>query len=267
MLIAGIDVGASYTKAVLCEEERVVARACVSTGFQFAAAAERALDEALAQAGRPRGELGYVAATGFGRHLVPFRDLAVTDLTAQAWAVHVRLPRVRTVLDVGGQNVKAIRIDEHGRVRGFRLNDKCAAGSGAFLEKTLRYMGYTVEDIVRLVEAAASPALVSSVCAVFAESEIINHLVDGRSAEDVCAGALQALAGRAAQLVKRLNGDGDFALTGGLSEVPSMKRFLEAEAKAEFLLLPGGEGRFASALGAAILASRRVSRLEQRIPA
>lgn len=260
MVVAGIDVGATYTKVVLCEDGRILGRSLLPTGFNFAKAAERGLLAAV-EAGRLRREdVSYVATTGYGRHMVPFRDLAVTDLTAQAWAVHQLFPEARTILDVGGQNVKAIRVDERGRVRAFRLNDKCAAGSGAFLEKTMRYMGYTVADIARLAEAAQDPAAVSSVCAVFAESEVINHLVAGRSPEDVCAGAVIALAGRAGQLVKRLRGEPQYVLTGGLTRVPLMRRRLEEELKVRFVVPPEEEGVYVAALGAAQLAQERLRR-------
>ncbi len=267
MVVAGIDVGAAYTKAVLYEDGRVLARSLVPTGFNFARAAERGLAAALEAAGLHREAVGYVAATGYGRHMVPFRDLAVTDLTAQAWAIHRLYPDVRTILDIGGQNVKAIRVDERGRVRAFRLNDKCAAGSGAFLEKTMRYMGYTAADIARLAEAAREPAVVSSVCAVFAESEVINHLAAGRSAEDVCAGAIVALASRAAQLVKRLRGEPQYVLTGGLVRVPLMHRCLEEDLQVRFVVPPEEEGVYAAALGAAQLAQERLHRTLERASA
>jgi predicted CoA-substrate-specific enzyme activase len=264
-LVAGIDAGASYTKVVLANGAGAIAsRALVPSGFNFARAAERALEAAVAAAGCRREDVAYVAATGYGRHMVPLRDVAVTDLTAHAWAIHGLYPDVRTVLDIGGQNVKAIRLDERGRVKTFRLNDKCAAGSGAFLEKTVRYMGYEPSAIAALAEAAREPALVSSICAVFAESEVINHLVSGRSPEDVCAGALVALAERAAQLVKRLRAEPAYALTGGLTRVPLMQRALEQTLKVSFRVPPDELGVYAGALGAARLAGERLRRVRER---
>ncbi len=267
MLIAGVDVGATYTKVVLREDRKILGRSVAQTGFNFPRAAERGLSAALEVAGLSREDVDYVVATGYGRHMIPFRDLAVTDLTAQAWAIHRLYPDARTILDIGGQNVKAIRVDERGRVRAFRLNDKCAAGSGAFLEKTARYMGYTAADLARLAEAAREPAVVSSVCAVFAESEVINHLVAGRSPEDVCAGAIVALAGRAAQLVKRLRGEPQFVLTGGLVRVPLMHRCLEENLGVRFVIPPEEEGVYAAALGAAHLAQQRLHRISKRATA
>jgi len=261
-LTAGIDVGSTYTKAAIVDEDkRIVARGSCSTGFAFEKAAGRSLGLALESGELSRDDVGYVAATGAGRYMVSFRDLAITELTCHARSVHEIFPQVRTVLDVGGQTAKAIRLDERGRVKAFRLNDKCAAGSGAFLEKTARYMGFDAPDLPGLAEAASDPAEVSSVCTVFAESEVINHLASGRSAEDICAGAIVALAGRAGQLAKRVKPEPDYALTGGLTRVPLMKRQLEELLGCEFLLCEDDLGVYAGAVGAAVLAQQRLRKL------
>lgn len=263
-LTAGIDVGSTYTKVVVSDDEdAMIAKVAFPTGYNFARAAERGLDEALADAGISRDDVSYTAATGYGRYMVPFRDLAITELTCHAYAAHKVFPDVRTVLDVGGQLVKAIRIDGLGRVKAFRLNDKCAAGSGAFLEKTVRYLGFETSDIPRLAEASVDPAEVSSVCAVFAESEVINHLTSGRSAEDVCAGAVVALAGRAGQIVKRVKPEPAYALTGGLTVVPLMRRMLEDALGVTFQVRED-LGVYFGALGAAALARRRLQMLTER---
>lgn len=264
-LTAGIDVGSTYTKVVLADNAgRVAGKAGFRTGYNFAKAAEKGLQLALEDAGLAQSAVDYIAATGFGRYMVPIRDLAITELTCHARAARFFLPSVRTVLDVGGQGVKAIRLDEKGRVKSFRLNDKCAAGSGAFLEKTVRYMGYEVEDIVGLVEGATEPVTVSSVCAVFAESEVINHLSAGQSGQDVCAGALISLAQRAAMLVKRVKPEADYMLTGGLSRVPTMKSMLEKELRCQFQVMAGEAGVMAGALGASLLAHARLRRLREK---
>ncbi len=267
-LTAGIDLGSSYTKTVIADEDgTIVARSSRLTGYNFPRAAEQALSETLEIAGLDRSAIAYVATTGFGRHAVPERDLAVTELTCHAYAVHRLLPEVRTVLDAGGQTVKAIRLDETGRVRAFRLNDKCAAGAGAFLQKTVRYMGHEVGAIAELSGAAQKPVPVSSVCAVFAESEIINHLAAGESAEDVCAGAVAALAGRAAQLVKRVRPEPPCALTGGLTRVPLVAEVLEEKLGFGFLVPPDDMGNYAGAYGAALLAHLRLQKVDRKQPA
>jgi (R)-2-hydroxyacyl-CoA dehydratese activating ATPase len=258
-LTAGIDVGSTYTKVVIADENgEIAARSECPTGYNLGRVADQALTDALDAGGIDRAAIGYVAATGYGRYMVPFRDLAITELTAHAWAVHRELPEVRTLLDVGGQTAKAIRIDESGRVKAFRLNDKCAAGSGAFLEKTARYMGFTAADIPALTEESAASAEISSVCAVFAESEVINHLASGVPAPDICAGGIVALAGRSGQLVKRVKPEPSYALTGGLTRIPLMKRALEELLETEIHMASAEFGVFAGALGAALLAHQRL---------
>jgi len=260
----GIDVGSTYTKAVVTDETgAILGSTSLPTGYNFERAAERALTEAVEAADLSRDDVDYVAATGYGRHMVPFRDLAITELTCHARAAHGLFPDARTVLDVGGQTVKAIRMDGLGRVKAFRLNDKCAAGSGAFLEKTARYLGYEPSDIPRLADEASDPAEVSSVCAVFAESEVINHLAAGRSAEDVCAGAVVALAGRAGQLVKRVKPEPTYVLSGGLTFVPLMRRMLEESLKVTFLMPDAELGIHLGALGASLLARQRYQKLSE----
>jgi predicted CoA-substrate-specific enzyme activase len=267
-ITAGIDVGSAYTKVILAGDEGLLAGGtAIPSGYDFAKAAERGLAAALEAAGLPRGEVGYVAATGYGRYMVPFRDLAITELTCHAYAVFRTMPSVRTILDVGGQTVKAIRLGERGRVKAFRLNDKCAAGSGAFLEKTMRYLGYGAADIAPLAQAAASPVAISSVCAVFAESEVINHLTAGRSPEDVCAGAVMALAERAAQVLKRVRPEPEYALTGGLVRVPLLRRAIEEALGATVHVAAGDRGVYAGAAGAALLGRERVRRLTEQRPA
>lgn len=261
-LTAGIDVGGSYTKIVITDPDgEIVARWIRPTGYNFARAAQDALDTCLELAGIDRDQVGYVAATGFGRYTVEIRDLAVTELTCHAYAAHTMYPDARTVLDAGGQTLKAIRMDEHGRVRAFRLNDKCAAGSGAFLEKTVKYMGLTAADIPALTEQVDNPVAVSSVCAVFAESEVINHLAAGQSVGDVCGGAVIALAGRAAQLVKRVKPEPPFVLTGGMTRIRLMADELERVLGSTFIVPHDELGVYAGALGASRLAHQRLQKL------
>jgi predicted CoA-substrate-specific enzyme activase len=260
-LTAGIDLGSGYTKVVITDEDGTIrATAMRSTGFHFSRAAEAGLKAALEQAGLDRDAIGYIAATGFGRYAADISDLAITELTCHAFATHRWLPEVRTVLDAGGQTVKALRMDDVGRVLAFRLNDKCAAGAGAFLQKTVKYLGYDVTDIARLSDSAEDPVTVSSVCTVFAESEIINHLSRDRSVEDVCAGAVIALTGRAAQLVKRVKAKPPFALTGGLSSVQLLRDQLGEILGSPFAVPPDGLGAYAGAYGASLLAHQRLSK-------
>ncbi|HWO89967.1 MAG TPA: acyl-CoA dehydratase activase, partial [Gemmatimonadales bacterium] len=226
-LTCGVDVGSTYTKVVLLRDDGVVAAsAMVPTGFRLEAAADQALQQACHHAGVARGDVEYVVATGHGRYQVSFRDTQATDLTAQGRGVHHLFPAARTVLDVGGQTMKASRLDERGRVTSFRLNDKCAAGTGAFLEKSARYLGYGIEQIGPLAESSHEAATISGVCAVFAESEVINHVSSGVPPGDILHGSMVSLVQRSVQLLKRVRIEPDVALVGGIMRFPTMVRVL-----------------------------------------
>ncbi len=261
---AGIDIGANYAKVVILDEERkIVGKSMIRTGFNYPVAAEKSLDAALEDAGLKRDDIAYVAATGFGRYMVPFRDIQITELTCHAKGAWFMFPNTRTVLDVGGSTIKAIRCDDKGKVKAFRLNDKCAAGTGAFLEKTARYMGYDTGDIAALAEKSQEMVSVSSVCAVFAESEVINHLSSGKKPEDIMNGSIVSLAGRAAQLMKRVGMEKEYTVTGGMTRI---KGFVDAMAKAvksDVNILADDMGQWCGALGAAILSQDRVRKLAQ----
>ncbi len=259
---AGIDVGSTYTKAVVLGPGRAIAgRALRPTGFQLARAAEEALGEACRAAGLAPADVAYTVATGFGRHQVRIGDVRVTDLTAAARGATLLFPRTRTILDVGGQTMKASRLGDGAKVRSFRLNDKCAAGTGAFLEKTARYMGYGTEEIGPLVATSKAPTSISGVCAVFAESEVINHLSQGAAPADIMHGAIVSLVGRSVQLMKRAGLEAEFTLIGGILRFARMAQVVREQLGAEVNVPEGDLVQYTAALGAALLGQRR---LEQR---
>ena len=255
---AGIDVGSTYTKAVVTKDGHdIVGRAIAKTGFRLPKVSSRVLDEAIANAGIEEQEVRYVVATGFGRHQAPRRDIQVTDLTAAARGAMLLFPGTRTILDIGGQTMKASRLDDSSKVRSFRLNDKCAAGTGAFIEKTARYMGYETEEIGPLAATSKEPAPISGVCAVFAESEVINHLSFGRSPADIMQGSIVSLVGRSVQLMKRVGMEPEFTLLGGILRFETMVREVAEALDAEVNVPEGDLVQYTQALGAAWLAHRR----------
>ena len=263
-LTAGIDVGSTYTKAVLLDGDgRQAGRAMIKTGFKLAEAARRAYDEALADAGATESDVAYLISTGYGRFQVAFRDAHVTDLTAAARGACFLFPKTRTILDVGGQTMKATRVDEAAKVRSFRLNDKCAAGTGAFLEMTALYMGYATGEIGSLAAVSKSPVFISVVCAVLAESEVINHLSQGASPSDIMQGAIQSLVERSVQLMRRVQLEPEYTLVGGILRSESMGHLLRARLGGAVNLPPEDVVQFVAALGAAVLGQRRLKQLAQ----
>jgi len=262
---AGIDVGSTYTKAIIfSEDECICGKAIAPTGSRLAAVAEEVLNQSLQPMGLSRDEIQYIITTGYGRHLIPFRDLQVTDLTAAARGAQFLFPATRTILDIGGQTMKASRVDQKGQVVTFRLNDKCAAGTGAFLEKTARYMGYTTHDIGPLLELSKQKVPISGVCAVFAESEVISHLSEGVPPEDIMFGAISSLSDRSLQLLKRVKGEPAFTLIGGIMQWKTMAKTVADQLEGEANLPEGDLPQFTAALGAAILGHVRLRQIKEK---
>jgi len=259
---AGIDVGSTYTKVIIQSDDgSILGRASAPTGFRLREKARETYDRALADADVPESEIQYVIATGIGRHQVDFKDLHVTDLTASARGANFLFPQTQTILDIGGQTMKASRIDDVAKVISFRLNDKCAAGTGAFLEKTARYMGFETTEIGPLMSTSKEPVPISGVCAVFAESEVINHLSLGTAPADIMQGAIESLTGRAVQLMKRVRAEPEFTLIGGILRFETMGQTVSDVMEAEVNVPDPEMVQFVSALGCAILARLRLEKV------
>ncbi|MAD51025.1 MAG: acyl-CoA dehydratase activase [Candidatus Marinimicrobia bacterium] len=261
--VIGVDVGSTYTKAlILSPEKEVVGHAMTPTGFKLDKASEKVFNKILKDAGLAKDEIGYAISTGYGRHMVPYRDITVTDLTATARGTNYFFPGTRTVLDIGGQTMKASRLDEKVKVKSFRLNDKCAAGTGAFLEKTARYMGYETEEIGPLVQTSKEDVPISGVCAVFAESEVINQLSLGSAPSDIMHGAMSSLVKRAIQLLKRVKMESQITLTGGIMRFKTMIDVLTENVEEKINVPKGDMVQFTTALGAATLALQRLEKIK-----
>lgn len=258
----GIDVGSTYVKGlVLNENSKIVARHMLPTGSNLQEAAELVVNQTAEKAGISKRDLAYCITTGYGRYQYEDRDLQVTDLTATARGAVFLFPETRTVLDIGGQTVKASRLDSFHKVKTFRLNDKCASGTGMFLEKTVRYMGYTTESIDGLLKSAKDAASISGVCTVFAESEVINHLSNSVPPEDIMLGAGMSLTKRSVQLLKRLNVEPQVTLVGGIMRWSVMAKAIQSELKMDVNVAEGDMPQFTAALGCAILGHIRLRKM------
>ncbi|MCH7883681.1 MAG: hypothetical protein IIC01_00390 [Planctomycetes bacterium] len=263
-ITAGIDVGSTYTKSIIINENReILGRVIRPTGFKLGDISRIIYQQCLIEAKLNEGDVDYVVATGIGRHQVAFKDLHVTDLTASARGAAFLFPGTRTILDVGGQTMKSIRLDETAKVKSFRLNDKCAAGTGAFLEKTARYMGFSTEEIGPLMATSKEPVTISGVCAVFAESEVINHLSLGTPPSDIMRGAMESLVERCVQLMKRVKAEPEYTLIGGILQFETMARTVREHLDSEVNVPAPDLVQFVGALGASILALRRLEKLSE----
>ena len=255
---AGVDVGSTQTKAVIVDgERRIVARALISTGANVSRAGERAFVTACETSGVPRAAVGYVVGTGYGRYKVTFGDAQITEISCHARGAHSVFPATRTVIDMGGQDTKAIKVGPDGSVIDFSMNDKCAAGTGRFLSAAADVTGLGLDEIGPRSLEAKSPVRLTSVCTVFVESDIMSYLAQRKTVEDILGGVHKAIATRTMSLVRRVGVESEITFTGGVSRNVGMIRALE-----EVLGRPinvSDEGHFMGALGAALFALERAA--------
>jgi len=246
---AGVDIGSTMTKVVLLDEEM---RAAIigPTGAEHRRLANKVMEQALAQAGISFEEVAYVVATGYGRVNVPFADKQITEITCHARGVYSIFPTVRTVIDIGGQDCKAIKL-VNGKVVNFIMNDKCAAGTGRFLEVIAETLGLGLEEMSRLSLTAKKKERISSTCTIFAEQEVVSRLAEGAAIEDIVAGLFDSIASRVYSMAERLKVEKDVVITGGgAKSIGLVKAF---EEKMGFPLLVPPEPLLTGAIGAALL--------------
>ncbi len=256
---AGIDIGAGTTKAVLMEEGGdVLSKTSIRTGPLLEKAAKSAFGEVLTSKGLTRDEIAYVSTTGYGRYAYPPRDVQITEITCHARGARLLFPQTRCVLDIGAQSTRAMRIDENGRVIKFRMNDRCAAGAGRFLERVAKALEMDLTELAEASLRSTDPQPISSICAVLAESEVINHVTQGKKAEDIVMGAHLSIADRVLALLRQVGVEEEITLTGGLSLNPGMVKALEMKLGGKVNLSP--ESQYAGAMGAAYLGHWRLER-------
>jgi predicted CoA-substrate-specific enzyme activase len=253
---AGVDVGSTQTKAVVVDQDcRIVARSLMATGANVSRAAERAFLAACQAAGLPREAVGYVVGTGYGRYRVTFGDAQITEITCHARGAHHGLPATRTVIDMGGQDTKAIKVAADGSVVDFSMNDKCAAGTGRFLSAAADVIGVGLDEIGPRSLEARTPVRLTSVCTVFVESDSMSYLAQRKTVEDILGGVHKAIATRTMALVRRVGVEDEVTFTGGVSRNVGMVRALEAVLGRR--LHVSADGHYTGALGAALFALER----------
>ena len=256
MITAGIDGGSRTLKGVLWDEEagRVLAEAVRDQGVEHERLAGELLDRLLRTAGLSRGDVAAVTATGYARNTISFADHRVTEITCHAAGVVRLFPEARSIIEIGGQDSKVIRLGPGGRVLDFAMNDRCAAGTGRFLEMTAVKLEVGLEGLGRLAGEAREPSPISSMCAVFAETEIIGLLASGARREDIAAGVMEAMARRVTAMAGRRL-EAPLVFTGGVARVGGFREALEKVLG--FPVLVPEKPVLTGALGAALLGAGR----------
>jgi predicted CoA-substrate-specific enzyme activase len=253
----GIDVGSTQTKAIAVDTARaIVARALIDTGANVIRAGQRALDTLITDTGIARGDVKFVVGTGYGRYKIEAGDTQVTEISCHARGAQILFPGTRTVIDMGGQDTKAIKIGPEGDVLDFCMNDKCAAGTGRFLAGAAEVLGLSLDEIGEISLKGTKPIRLTSVCTVFVESDILSHLAQNKKIEDILAGVHEAIASRTIGLVRRVGMDPEITFTGGVARNAGMVRSLEAKLGAPLNISP--EAHYCGALGAALFAMDHV---------
>jgi benzoyl-CoA reductase subunit D len=251
MITAGLDIGIKTTKVVLLNDDKIIAQRLVLTGWEPQQAGENALTAALADACLSRDDIARIVATGAGRHAFSFAQHNVTEITADARALAFLHPRVRTAIDVGAEEARALKC-ANGRVLDFAVNEKCAAGAGVFIETMARTLEVPLEEMGVLSLQATGTATLNSQCTVFAESEVVSLIHAQTPIAEIVRAAHDAIAGRVASLVRRVGGEPEIALVGGIAHnigfIAALKRELGMQ-----VIVPR-DPEFVGALGAALIA-------------
>lgn len=264
IITAGIDVGSVSSQCVILTDGQLYAYGSLRTGSDSPSSAKRAMDFALAKTDMKESDIHYIVGTGYGRVNIPFADRAITEIACHARGANFMYgPTVRTLLDMGGQDCKAIRVDEKGKATAFLMNDKCAAGTGRGMEVFADLLAVPIEEVGELsLTVEEEPEPVSSTCVIFAKSEATGLLRQGWPKNKVLAAYCAAMAHRVVTLLERIGVEEDFAITGGIAKNVGIVRRIEKELGVK-ALTPKYDTQIAGALGAALFAKALVEKGEK----
>lgn len=253
MYVMGIDSGSTSTNAVIMDQDRnIKAFAVVRTGAKSGQSAQKILEEVLEKAGLKREDISWIVSTGYGRVSIPFADENVTEISCHGRGAHYFNPNVRTILDIGGQDSKAIHLSSTGEVTDFVMNDKCAAGTGRFLEMIARSLEMEIGELGPAALQSTENIEITSMCSVFAESEVISLIAQNKEKADIANGVCHSIANKSYSLMKRVGLDPEFMMTGGVAKNPGVVRAVEEKIGAKLYICP--EPEIVGAVGAALYA-------------
>jgi len=260
MITAGIDLGSTYVKCVVLVDGAVKGHAVYPTGHDHDATARIALRDAMKMAGIEQKDIGYIVSTGYGRRVTTLANETISEISANAEGTRfvAKNLSVRTILDIGGQDTKAIALDDKLNIDAFQMNDKCAAGTGRFIEALAGVLGVGIDDMGPLSLKSKAPLKITSTCTVFARSEVVTLIAEGKPKEDIIAGIHEALAKRLAAMAKKVGVKKEVFFDGGPARNVGMIKALEAEIGVK-LVVPE-RPQIVTATGAAILAAKKLEK-------
>lgn len=254
MITVGIDIGSITAKAAVLKDNEIIAVRIMNTGYNAKNSGDILFEGIVSGLGLNPSDIHGIVATGYGRKSIAFANQAITEITCHAAGARYLNQDVRSVIDIGGQDSKVIVLDETGRVKDFAMNDKCAAGTGRFLEVMARALEVDIADFGSLSLAAKKPSSISSLCTVFAESEVISLISKGESRENIIAGIHDSIAARVASMAGRIRWMAPVMMTGGVAKNSGV--VLSLEKKIGYPILVSPNAQFTGAIGAAIIAMR-----------
>ena len=254
-ITAGVDIGSTASKAVILFDGVPTGEVIGPSSTNPKRTAHEIYEQALTRAEIKASEVEYIVGTGYGRTQVEFADKNISEITCHGRGAHLLLPSVRTVIDIGGQDTKAICIDSQGNLLDFVMNDKCAAGTGRFLEAMSRSMEIPIENMEGYYFGDGEPCTITSMCSVFAESEVINLINDGVEMSRIIKGILLSLAGRVTSLTRRLGLVEDIVITGGVAKNRGVQKAVEKKLNIKLQSFNDADPQLVGALGAALIAA------------
>jgi len=257
MIVAGCDVGSLTGKAIILKNGEILSYSIVPTTPKPERTAKNAMDKALEDGNLYLDEIEYIVGTGYGRVKIPFANSEISELSCHGKGAHSFIPSIRTIIDVGGQDCKVIKVSKDGKILDFAMNDKCAAGTGRFLEVMAKTLELKLEQLGPISLQSKNQAKITAQCSVFAETEVVSLMADGVEVADIVAGIHDAIASRIMSLVYRVGLEEDLTITGGVAKNVGVVTFLEKKLGVQAKKLPV-DPQLMGALGAALTAKEKV---------
>lgn len=257
MITAGIDCGAKNTKTIIMKDGKIIGKAKVLTGFDQVKAVEDSLRKAIKEAGISRDDIQRICGTGSGKKAVKIADDEVNDIKAMSKGAHYFFPKARTVTDVGAEEGRAAKIDENGNPVDFAINEKCAAGAGAFIEAMARALEVTIEEMGPLCLQSDKAIPMNAQCVIFAESEVVGLIHANTDKPDISKAVHDSMASRIGSIIRRIGVNEDVAMIGGVGYNPGFMAAMQRELKVEKIYIPD-EPEYGAAVGAAVVAAEQV---------
>jgi len=256
MIVAGCDIGSLSAKAVIMEDNSVIGKGIVRAGTSPADSAKEAMTIALGDSGLSMEKIKRIVATGYGKEMIPFANAVESEIVCHARGAFWNLQTARTVIDIGGQDAKAIRMDENGNVVRYLYNDKCASGTGRFLEVMADALNVSLDEMGKISSQSKEKLVISNQCVIFAETEVVSLVNEGRAVPDIIKALHTAMAGRVASMVLSIGTEDDIIMTGGVAKNSGLFAALSTSLKKPVHSMKNVDPQITGALGAALIASR-----------